>query len=553
MATFHSKLHPTVCRWVAAFAVAWGLGSGSPCPADDSWLRRFLPPSVVATPAPDLRLQPFPPAPAPTSDAAQHNRGVELSNEAIDLLKANQAQQALRNLEEAIRCDPGELAFLNNYTLALKQAKAPPARILDAYRRQLGFDPHRDSAALGAGLIVYDSMQDPKGALPYLALAHSLKPQDPQLAVTYANVLNKAGYTDQALDLLNRFAHKITDSAYPMYLLGNLLQDRDNLVAAMRAFEAATRLDNEGYAYDALIRARYFAGQHDGLTDLCRQTLARFPQILNRSSLERILFSLEPHRLRMVEQITLDLTDPSSVVEMELLIRHPPSRAGHQSVRLERAEWLANGSVYPVDPGKTDSSGRESFAVPSHAIGRKTALRLSYLIQVQPWLVARGPFSLQATPNLDQLKADPALDLDDPRLVQLDNILKQLPGHPVQIIFLAVARGLAYKENFQDHPISWIFDNLTACDCTEYAKLLTALLLRRNVPARIPDKGWIPADPTLGNNMYRAYFGNQLSDQVFFDHLEPGRSARISVIQKTSSASDAGLNISSTFNVSVLP
>ena len=149
-----------------------------------------------------------------------------------------------------------------------------------------------------------------------------------------------------------------------------------------------------------------------------------------------------------------------------------------------------------------------------------------------------------------------------------------MPGNFLQNAYLAVGRGLSYRENFEDNTVSWALQNLDACDCTEFARVLAALCLKRGLAARVVtgflvkdeflrkstsighawcevyfrERGWIPVDPTLGVNMDWAYFGNLLSDQIVFDPLENRKKTRIGV-DFVSESSDARLKIENFYHV----
>ncbi|HNV71588.1 MAG TPA: transglutaminase-like domain-containing protein, partial [Candidatus Ozemobacteraceae bacterium] len=231
----------------------------------------------------------------------------------------------------------------------------------------------------------------------------------------------------------------------------------------------------------------------------------------------------------------------------------------------------------PARASAPDADERLTFVLPEEANAATVFLRLGYDIQLTPWLVSRGQFLKERAPDLDSLQRMPGLSLDDPLLEQLHLALKGVPGNGLQNLYLAVSRGLSYKENFEDHPVSWALENPHLCDCTEYSYLLAALCLKRSIPARVvtgflikpdlldretnvghawvetyfPDKGWVPVDPTLAANMRWAYFGNLLSDQILFERPTVDAKARVSV-DVTSTRNDLSLKISSSFLCSLI-
>ncbi|MBF0503233.1 MAG: tetratricopeptide repeat protein [Candidatus Riflebacteria bacterium] len=545
-------------------------------PAD--WIERFLPASMaVSTPTPVLKI---PPLPAPSTvqvDTKTYNRGVEIGNSGLKSLEAGNSTAAIAAFREAIALNPREASFQNNLAVAMEKNNGNPAEILELRRRLMALEPKDFTAPYGAGMVLLQKLKKPLESLPYFVRALELKPDDPDVAVALASAWNSAGYQDQAIELLNRYAHLAKKDAYPMYLLGMLLLERKDFVPAIRALESAAAMDTAGYAREALIRAKFYAGRLQGLAEEAEQLLRKYPGVPNRQSLERMVFSLFPHRLRLVETISVDLANPESVQNMRLVIRQLPSRKGHQEVTLEKAEWVSGNRTEPGEFLQADADGRSAIVTPAAFVGKRVSLRLQYLIKTEPWLATSGSCVPTASPDLQNLRRDEDLAVDSPDLTALEDRLHKLSGNSLQNYFLAIGRGLHYKENYENHSVPWIFSNLDLCDCTEFASLLAALCLHRNLPARIvtgfllkmetigqdttighawtevyfPDRGWIPIDPTLGQNSYWAYFGNLLSDQIYFDFQEPGRKARV-MVDLTAGNSDVGIKISSSYNFTLL-
>jgi hypothetical protein len=357
------------------------------------------------------------------------------------------------------------------------------------------------------------------------------------------------------LSLLQRLVPRVVNDPYPFYMLGNLLLARKDFPPALRALQSGLAVDTEGFVHDAYIRARFYAGQLEGLRAICEDALRRFPGIINRPIVERILFSLQPQRYSLVETVDVTVADPKVLQRLDFLVRLPPDLPGHQTIHLESAHLLFGGRSVPVEAKPLDEKGRVRFVGVPEMLGPSFSLRLQYRVQVQPWLASQGRFQDAPPIDLETLRADPAMDQSHPMLALLDAELRRRDGNFLQQAFLAVGKGLTYVENFEDHPLSWIFANPERCDCTEYSRLLAALCLKRGIPARMvtgflvkqeligketpighawceihfPGKGWIPVDPTLGSTMDWAYFGNLLSDQIVFDQEVPGNRSRISV------------------------
>jgi len=250
-----------------------------------------------------------------------------------------------------------------------------------------------------------------------------------------------------------------------------------------------------------------------------------------------------------------------------------PAVPNHQAVELRGASIESQGRVVSVTGTGPDADGRYAF-VCSEKIGARLILRLQYRVVVQAWLGSRGPFITQGSPDMARLMGDETFSLNDNRLDAVYRSLTRMPGNFLQNAYLAVGRGLSYRENFEDNTVSWALQNLDACDCTEFARVLAALCLKRGLAARVVtgflvkdeflrkstsighawcevyfrERGWIPVDPTLGVNMDWAYFGNLLSDQIVFDPLENRKKTRIGV-DFVSESSDARLKIENFYHV----
>ncbi len=573
------SLNRNCLRTVVLLVICTGL---SLCPpltvhALDPRLARFLPVSGPATPTPSLAIPSLPAFAPKAASIDDHNRGVDLNNQGLQHLRNNDTAQAIRLLYQAVECDPAEKGFWNNLLVALKRDPQRGQEALDVAYKLIALDSSSAQGYNAAGMVLQHQLKQPRDALPFLARAHELSPDDVNCAVALASCYERTGYPDQALELLKQFAHRVTDDAYPHYLLGLLLLARDEFPAAVRALTAAAERDQEGYAHEALIRARYLGGQLTDLGQTARNTLARFPQILNRDSLERLSFSLSQHTVRFYETIRIDLSDVQTIRNVNVRVRPIPDVPGHQQVKLESAEWISRNRRIPTNGSTADADGRSTFALPEDAIAPSVFLRLGYSIKLTPWLVSRGVFQKERQPDLEALQSMPGLSLDDPLLEELHQALKKLPGNGLQNLYLAVSRGLSYKENFEDHPVSWALQNPHLCDCTEYSYLLTALCLKRGIPARVvtgflikpellnqetnvghawvetwfAEKGWVPLDPTLAGNMRWAYFGNLLSDQILFERTTTEAKARVSV-DVTSTRNDMSLKISSSFLCSLI-
>lgn len=563
-----------------AFLLSLGLATwltlvGTPLAAQtgDRLLDRFFPVPAPSPAPPPLALPDLPAVLPVQVTVEQHNQAVRLNNQGVDALQAGQAGRAASLFEQGTRLNPGEVGLWKNLLAAQRQEGRQPREIIKTALRIMAMDPAEGMAPYAAGMAYLDKLKSPREALPFLAEAVRRQPNEPRFATALASAWDKAGFPDQALAILKEKAAEVGDDPYPLYMLGNLLMARGEFPAAVRALRSARAKDTEGYAHDAYLRARFAAGDLDGLAQEATDALHRFPRIINRASLERILFSLQSHEYDFVEEVRVQIANPSDIRTFHFVLRFPPDVPDHQKVEVKAAEIETRGRRVAVTWTGPDADGRFSFPC-AESPGATVILRVQYRIQVVPWLGQRGPFRPASPPDLDRLRADSKLSLTDPRLERLLQRLAREPGNFLQNAYRAVGRGLTYRENFEDRSVEWALDNPDQCDCTEFARLLAALALKRGIPTRVitgflvkeeflrgetnighawcevyfRDKGWVPVDPTLGVNLDWAYFGNLLSDQIVFDYEEEGRKSRIGV-DFVSTSSDVRVKITNTYRV----
>ena len=483
------------------------------------------------------------------------NQAVGYNNKGLSAMRKKQYSQALNLFAKACKIVPSEKGFWNNRLLALQNLSGRSLEAIECARIILALDKSSSKASYLAGVLFLNRLNKPDKALPYLNYAMRLKPEDANIATAFASALEQAGYSGHAFEVLKKFAHKVKGDPYPFYLLGLEYLKREDYNPAIRALGTAKMNDKKGYAHDAYVRARYFAGQLEGLEQICRNVLVRFPNIINRKSLERILFSLEEKDFNFFETITVQVSDPDSLEKMDFLVKLPPSIENHQNVELIKSEVIYKNYTTSIRPTKREPNGCLRFELRKDIFGPVFHLRMNYRIKTQAWLGSQFQGRTRSKPDLRKLKADPKLSLEHPILNILYERLDKMRGNYILNAVKAISNGLKYKENFQDNTVKWAFANPDGCDCTEFSRLLAALCLKKGIPARVvtgflvkPEnlgketsvghawcevffagKGWVPIDPTLQPTMHWAYFGNLLTDQIVFNTLKNHGRTRVSV------------------------
>ena len=509
------------------------------------------------------------------SPVEQYNAGVKLNNDALEAMRGKNFKEACRLLKEACQLVPAHKGFLNNYLIALQQVKGQESETIRVAHTIMALDASDSQAPLTVGLMYLNELKQPAKAIDYLAHALQLAPENSSIATSLAIAYEKAGFAEDAFEVLKKYAARAGNEAYPFYLLGLQYLERRDYNPAIRAFESARKLDEKGYAHDAWVRARYFAGQLEGLGAECRAILQRFPGVLNRESLEKILISLQPGDFRLVETIGLKISTPSALDKLDFLIKPVPDVANHQSASLVSAEFSSRGRQVRANIDAREGN-KLRIGVPAEVLAPDLQLKLTYHIVTTPFLGSQivSTAGIQE-PDIRLLANDPLFSIDNPLLASLVALIDSRPGNFVQNATLAVANGLKYRENYEDHPVEWAFANPDACDCTEFARLLAAICLKKGIPARVATgfliknellgretsvghawcevffkgKGWVPVDPTLQSTMHWAYFGNLLSDQILFDFIGAEKRSRVS-IDFSSSRPDLKVSLSNSYLIS---
>jgi tetratricopeptide (TPR) repeat protein len=499
---------------------------------------------------------------------------VDLNNQGLEAMRLQDFAMASRLFAQACEKAPGEKGFWNNLLIATRKVKGNEIEAVKVAHQIVALDPGDAQAPYVAGLVYLNDLKRPAEAIPYLDYSLRVNPGDAGVALALANALEQAGYSDDAFEVLEKYARKTSADPYPLYLLGLQYLERKDYNAAIATLASARKLDNKGYSHDAYIRARYFAGQLDGLEQECRDVLRRFPEVLNRQSLERILLSLQAGDFRLVETISVKLSAASSIEKLDFLVKPVPDSRNHQHVDLLSAEFTSRGKSIPASID-TREAGRLRISVPREALAPEFFLTLVSRIRTQAMLGSRITADDQPEPDINSLMRDPMLNLDHPLLTALAERIARLPGNYVQNAVKAVSDGLRYRENYEDFSVEWALTNPDNCDCTEYSRLVAALCLKKGIAARVATgylikhelidkdtsvghawcevyfkgKGWVPIDPTLQANMHWAYFGNLLSDQILFDYINSHKRTRIS-IDFISNRPDLQVNLGNSYRIS---
>ncbi|MBP5468662.1 MAG: hypothetical protein J6Z11_05405 [Candidatus Riflebacteria bacterium] len=510
-----------------------------------------------------------------------YNTAVTLNNQAIDAMNSNNNKEAVELFERAVSLCPGSKGFRKNYLIALNKAKKNK-KLLEESLIVLGMEPEDHKTAYLMGLTYLNDLKDNETAADYFSYALNLSPEDSNYALALITSLENTGkYSDTVFELLKQYASKINEP-YPFYLLGLKYLERDNYSKAIESFAASKKLDVKGYSYHAYVRAAFYGGKLQGLESIVKDTINRFPNDKNINSSKRVYASLKNSSFNLIEHITLNVSGASSLEELNFTVRPVANFHNHQKVEITSIDIISKGKKQAVTPNY-DNDGALDISIPKSMWSPKISLEIKYNIELKALYDAF--FDDGIKPDLDKLKSDEKFDLDDSKLVLLANYIDKIvledsdDLNSYQDIFIAkasaaVAKGLNYLENGVDNSVSWALNNSDKCDCTEYSRLLTALCLKKGIPARLvtgflikneligketsighewcevymDGRGWTPIDATLQSTMHRAYNKNLLNDQIFFEYPSQHERTRIGV-HYTARNSDVAVSIENTYKI----
>lgn len=499
------------------------------------------------------------------------NQAVDFNNKGLTELRSKNYQRAENFFARACKLAPAEKGFWNNRLLASRKIKGNEVRSVEIAKRVMALDPKNSQAAHIAGLLLLNEIDRPFDAIAFLNYSLERSQDDSSVAVALATAYDKAGYKESAFDILKKYAYRSSNDSYPFYLLGLQYLERDDFEPAIRSFDSARAMDTKGYSFDAWVRAKFYAGQLDGLAQDCGTVLRRFPNVMNKESLKRILFALSPQDFRLEEKIRVRITNAAAIERLDFLVQPIPDVNGHQQAKLVAAEVVSRRGSFRAQIVAREKDGRLRISVPADQISSDFTLKLVHRIQTEALLGSSIPTSSIPEPDLKRLAENPKFSLNNPMLIMIADRIERSQGNYVQLATKAVIAGLKYNENYEDRSVEWSLANFSSCDCTEFSRLLAALCLRKGHAARMvtgflvkpelmgqetsighawcevffPGRGWVPIDPTLQSTMQWAYFGNLLSDQIYFGESKEN-SSRIS-IDYTSTSSNLQVNLSSSF------
>ncbi|MEO8590843.1 MAG: tetratricopeptide repeat protein [Flavobacteriales bacterium] len=119
---------------------------------------------------------------------------------AMLLTQVNQFDQAIVHLNRAVKIGPGVAAYRYNLGNALSSAGRHQEAV-ETYREVLRIDPAYFRAWLGLALAL-KAMNDTKGSLDACGRGIALRPDWPEMVLTYASVLESADRMEQGTSLL---------------------------------------------------------------------------------------------------------------------------------------------------------------------------------------------------------------------------------------------------------------------------------------------------------------------------------------------------------------
>lgn len=518
------------------------------------------------------------------SSVEDYNSGVEYNNQAIKDMEAGDFKKAAEGFHQACILSPSTIGFRKNYVNALNRSKVNPQTIIDESLVVLGMDPDEHKIAYNIGVTYLNDLKDNLKAADYFSYALKKDPNNLEYVMALASALENTGeYDDTVFELYKNNVERVTNDPYPFYRLALKYQDRNDFDLATSYMEKAKSLDKEkGYAHHAYVRSCFYAGRLNGLEAVAKNALSKFYSEQNAENTRRVLNSISDGYFYLTEKVVLNLKGASALKSLNFCIRPIIDFSSHQEASIISMIISSKGKTAYIEANK-QSDGTLEIDVPKEFWSPEIRLDIKYRVSTKT--LCGVYYSEGITPNISEYKDDEKFSLNDGRLARLVNIIDAQPfllenrnyNSEEKFVLkasLAVARGLNYKENGTDMSVSWALDNPNSCDCSEFSRLLAAVCLKKGIPARlvngflvksefinretstghewcevyIEGKGWKPIDPTLLSTMNLAYFGNQLSDQIFFEYSGNYDDTRVGVRYK-STASNTVADIKSAYLV----
>lgn len=159
-----------------------------------------------------------------------------LLNMSLAYNQMGENEKALASLDKALKLEPKAAAVhLNRALLLGEMGRYDESQ--QAFRTVLKYDPRSAVAAYNLGILL--SRSDPKESLKWIRRACEFEPKQDKYAYTAAYYDYQHGYTQQAIDTLQKMIDEKTDYPDVYMLLGSIFSKENRSAEAIEVYEAA--------------------------------------------------------------------------------------------------------------------------------------------------------------------------------------------------------------------------------------------------------------------------------------------------------------------------
>lgn len=159
-----------------------------------------------------------------------------LLNVSLAYNQMGENEKALASLDKALQLEPkAAAAHLNRALLLAEMGRYSESE--QAFRAVLQYDPRSAVAAYNLAILL--SRSDPKESLMWCRKAYELQPEEAKYAYTAAYYAYQYGYTQEAVNTLQKMIDDKTDYPDVYTLLANIFLKENQPSEAIRVYEAA--------------------------------------------------------------------------------------------------------------------------------------------------------------------------------------------------------------------------------------------------------------------------------------------------------------------------
>lgn len=512
---------------------------------------------------------------------AEYNYYVDLNNKGVESSKNNDFALAVKYYKEALKINPAAKDTWLNLLSALYKQKSNHQEIINTALIIINlFKDDTFSPIIGA-LTAYYELKQPDLSIAFLQEQLRRNPDDKDAIYLYSLILYEKNYLDHAYELVSKFISEHSLENVKLALIaGHILAKKEKYIELVKLLKGFLPFDEDGKLHDLYIRSRFYAGDLLNLENEILSAHRKFPNIPNKKIHENFLFRLKEREYEVTRSIIIHLPTPQNYNDIEVTFSIPLQIPDYQYVDIKNI--IIDNSpykTYSLPVSEIQRSSKPNILVVKLTQPYSNKIRVSAItnVRIKPYFAQKGYYNMEPPKLAEEIRKMSDVNFDDANLNILYNHLANQPGNFMQNAVLCIYNGLKYNRNYIDYDISWIFQNLDKCDCTEYALLLFALCIKRGLPARMvsgllfedningkeisvghvwcevyfKNKGWVPIDVTNFSIYKWATFGHMLSDTIVFDYFYNTQEKKYS-LSYLSSSKDENANLENFYKIKLI-